>query len=75
MYGPCPELDRHLSNHYEHCSTGFVSFDRQPGDDPILDILDLYRVRLAPLVLDLNDPAEIEADDFYEVVQLSLFKS
>lgn len=73
VYGPCPELDRHLSNFYEYCSTGFISFERQPGDDPILDILDLYRVRLSPLVLDQEDPAEIEADSFHDVVQLSLF--
>ena len=75
VYGPCPELDQHLSNFYEHCATGFFSFQREPGDDPILDILDLYRVRLCPLILDQDDPAEAEADEFYEVVQLSLFNT
>lgn len=76
VYGPCAPLDAMLQHHYEFCSTGFVHFDRQPGDDPILDIIDEQRDCMAPLDLEEfydryyvadqipeDDPC---SDDFYQ---------
>ena len=64
VYGPCPELDRFLVNHYEHCSTGFVPLHREPGDDPLLDLLEQQRESLFPMP-ELLQPDE---DDFADVV-------
>lgn len=64
IYGPCSEMDKHLVNHYEYCSTGFVRFDRQPGDDPLLDILEMQQASLYPMRMD-----DLREEDFPEVVK------
>ena len=64
VYGPCPDLDKHLANHYEYCSTGFVAFDRQPGDDPLLDILEAQQLVMAPVI-----PEQSPEEEFADVVQ------
>ena len=70
VYGPCSELDKHLINHYDFCDTGFVSFDREPGDDPLLDILEAQQMQMAPA--DFQRVPEMEYQDvisYYEVTQ------
>lgn len=70
IYGPCPALDCHLQNRYEFCDTGFVSFDREPGDDPILDILELQGSRLFPVQLEQAQQEEFpDVVDYYEFTQ------
>lgn len=64
VYGPCSALDCHLQNHYEFCDTGFVRFERQPGDDPILDILELQSTRL--YAVELEKALEQEFPDVVE---------
>lgn len=70
VYGPCSELDACLENHYEFCDTGFLRFDREPGDDPILDILEMQNSRLYTLAPD-PFPQEQFPDvvDYYEFTQ------
>lgn len=63
VYGPCPWLDKHCQNEYEWCSTGFVKFDRELGDDPLLDILEMQHTSLFPMA-----PAPLEEKDFPDVV-------
>lgn len=70
IYGPCSALDCHLQNHYEFCDTGFVRFDRQPGDDPILDILELQNTRLFPVELEKALEQEFpDVVDYHEWTQ------
>lgn len=70
VYGPCPELDGTLVNHYEYCSTGFISFQREPGDDPLLDILEMQKMQLYPMEFD-SDPEEEfpEVVEYYDMMQ------
>lgn len=63
VYGPCAPLNACLQNHYEHCSTGFISFHREPGDDPLLDILEHHSAQLYPMA-----PEPYREEDFPEVV-------
>ena len=74
IYGPCPDLDRNLTNHYEHCSTGFVRFDCEPGADPLLDILEFQKTQLYPMQFEVDVDPEIaqEVDDYYEVTQVCM---
>lgn len=70
VYGPCAALDKHLANHYEYCSTGFVAFQREPGDDPLLDILEAQKTVLFPMsarVLDEYDFPDVV--EYYEAIQ------
>lgn len=70
IYGPCPQMDMHLQNHYEFCSTGFVSFEREPGDDPLLDILELQNRQLYQLpVASATDDDFPDVDAYYETMQ------
>lgn len=71
VYGPCPDLDKSLVNHYEYCSTGFVRFDREPGDDPLLDILEIQKAQLYPMQFaDEVDPVIAQdVDTYYEIMQ------
>lgn len=70
VYGPCAELDVFLQNHYEYCSTGFVAFNREPGDDPLLDILEMQRERLYPMPLNSYTEEDFEdVVEYYEVTQ------
>lgn len=64
VYGPCVPLNACLQNHYEHCSTGFISFQREPGDDPLLDILEQHSDGLFPIA-----PDPYREEDFPEVVE------
>lgn len=64
IYGPCSDLDGYLQNHYEFCSTGFVAFDRAPGDDPLLDILESQADTMCPMEL-----PRAEDEDFPDVVE------
>lgn len=71
VYGPCPALDVYLKNHYEFCSTGFLSFVREPGDDPLLDILEYQKTDLFPMRLDdvLRDEDFPEVVEYYDDMQ------
>lgn len=70
VYGPCPALDVHLQNDYEYCKTGFVSFQREPGDDPLLDILEMQKDELYPMPLDpLTEEDFPEVVEYYEMMQ------
>lgn len=64
VYGPCAPLNSCLVNHYEYCSTGFIGFQREPGDDPLLDILEMQKETLYPMEM-----AGIQDDEFPEVVE------
>lgn len=64
VYGPCAPLNACLQNHYEHCSTGFVSFRREPGDDPLLDILESHKPEEYP-----SDMMQLQEEDFPDVVE------
>lgn len=64
VYGPCPPLDSCLQNKYEFCFTGFVSFNREPGDDPLLDILEAQRDQLCPY-----EPEQTPEEEFRDVVE------
>ena len=63
VYGPCSALDVCLENHYEFCDTGFLRYDREPGDDPVLDILESQSTRLYKL-----EPEPFREEQFPEVV-------
>ena len=69
IYGPCPPLDTCLINHYEHCSTGFLSFDREPGDDPLLDIIEAQKDQMFPMQLEMKDEDFPEVVEYYETMQ------
>ncbi len=73
VYGPCPDLDRWLTNHYRFCSTGFIHFDREPGYDPVQDILEIQRDQLCPMRLEDLYPPEVvdEVDRYYDYTQMS----
>lgn len=74
VYGPCPQLDACLTNHYEHCSTGFYRLEREPGDDPLLDILEAHRDALFPMQIQYDDDDFQDVVDYYETVhQYSFF--
>ena len=64
VYGPCVPLNACLQNHYEYCSTGFFSFQREPGDDPLLDILEEHEHSLYQF-----SPDPYREEDFPEVVE------
>lgn len=64
VYGPCSDLDKHVVNHYEFCSTGFLSFQREVGDDPLLDILEAQAGQLFPM-----QPVPLEDENFPDVVE------
>lgn len=49
VYGPCAPLDLMLQHHYEFCSTGYVRYDREPGDDPVLDLIEEYQADIYPM--------------------------
>lgn len=70
VYGPCVPLNACLENHYEHCSTGFFRFDREPGDDPLLDILESHALDPAQIQPDRLPEEEFpEVVDYYEAMQ------
>lgn len=69
VYGPCPALDGCLVNHYQHCSTGFYAFQREPGDDPLLDILETQRAELYPMQIELHEEDFEDVVDYYEISQ------
>ena len=64
VYGSCPDLDQHLTNHYEFCSTGLLSFDREVGDEPLLDILEWYGAQQSCV-----KPEPLQEEDFPDVVE------
>lgn len=71
IYGPCPPLDACLVNHYEWCSTGFWCIHREPGDDPLLDIIEEQQDVLYPMSFDEIEPEVAqEVDDYYDITQL-----
>ena len=73
VYGPCSDLDKHLNNHYEFCSTGFLGFDREIGDDPLLDILEAQASCLFPLASEVPEEEEFQdVIEYYELMQLCI---
>ena len=70
IYGPCAELDRCLQNHYEHCSTGFVGFEREPGDDPLLDILESQSSSMHPMEMSyVQEQEHQDVVEYYDMMQ------
>lgn len=70
VYGPCPELNSYLQNHYEYCDTGFLTFQREPGDDPLLDILEQQADKLFAIAQEAPQEEEFrDVDDYYEITQ------
>lgn len=53
VYGRNGLLDSLLQHHYTFCSSGFVQLQREPGDDPLRDIIEEQ--------MDLRQPMDIEA--------------
>ena len=51
VYGPCPPLDSCLTNHYQHCSTGFLFIPHELGDQPMLDLLEQYTYHMQPITI------------------------
>ena len=74
LYGPCSYLDPYLVNHYEWCSTGFYCFEREPGDDPLLDIIEEQSQQMFSINFGYDIEPEIaqEVDDYYEISQLCI---
>lgn len=64
VYGPCAALDGCLQNEYEFCFTGFFAFKSEPGDDPLLDILEAQRDQLYPY-----EPEQTPEEEFPDVVE------
>lgn len=69
VYGPCPDLQKHLQNDYQFCATGFIRFEREPGDDPLLDVLESQRTELFPMPDLLSEEANPDVVDYYECTQ------
>lgn len=71
IYGPCKPLDQCLVNHYEWCSTGFFTYDREPGYDPIYDILEEQSQALFPINF-IDDSEFSDVDDYVSFTQLGM---
>lgn len=77
VYGPSAPLDAMLQHHYEFCSTGYVRYDREPGDDPILDIIEQQELEMVPMDIedvyrrfyatDILPDQDPNSDDFYQI--------
>lgn len=77
IYGPCADLDRMLQHHYQFCSSGFVQLHREPGDDPLVDLIEENHNQLNGITLEEfyarhyateipeEDPC---SDDYYQTV-------
>lgn len=72
IYGPCTPLDQCLRNHYEWCSTGFVSIDKEPGYDPIGDIIEENTSNLYPIQFSQENSSDPDVDDYYFYTQLGM---
>lgn len=81
VYGPCSELNQCLTKSYEFCETGFFTFQREPGDDPLLDILEhhvqVFGTGPAPVPIDTTPEEDFpEVVEYYETMQqLCMFNS
>ena len=77
IYGRSSVLDGMLQHHYQHCSSGFVQLRREPGDDPLMDLIEENQTSLQPMDLQefydkyyaadeipVDDPC---SDDFYQI--------
>lgn len=77
IYGRNSLLDGMLQHHYAFCSSGFVQIQREPGDDPLQDIIDEAQDQMQPMDLEEfynryyaadeipeDDPC---SDDFYQI--------
>lgn len=70
VYGPCAPLNACLQNHYEHCDTGFFSFDREPGDDPLQDIIEAQQAVMYPMeMMEFREEDNLEVVEYYEMMQ------
>ena len=77
IYGRSSVLDGMLQYHYQHCSSGFVQLRREPGDDPLQDIIDEAQDQMQPMDLeefynryyaaDLIPEDDPCSDDFYQI--------
>lgn len=80
VYGPCAPLNACLVNHYEFCDTGFFMFQREPGDDPLLDLIEQQNAVLYPMDVfpgfDRPEPEELEefadVDQYYAYTQMAM---
>lgn len=74
IYGPCPPLDSCLTNHYKHCSTGFLFIPHEVGDHPMLDLIEEYTSCLFPMRIELTPELAEEIDAYYDAAsQLSFW--
>lgn len=71
VYGYSPDLHRVLDQQHEFCSTGFYTFDREPGFDPVIDIIEEQKVKLFPFS-DLTVDDTVIIDDYFEFTQLAM---
>lgn len=70
LYGPCAALNQCLVNDYEFCQTGFFRFDREPGDDPLVDILEYHHEVYSDVKKeDFQTEMFPEVDDYHEMMQ------
>lgn len=76
IYGKNDDLEKVLVNDYEYCKTGFYRFDKEPGFDPIMDLVDDQRLCDAEVLHDFlksfNAEIEAEVDEYYEATQLAM---
>lgn len=52
VYGRNSVLDNMLQHHYQFCSSGFVQLHREPGDDPLLDLIEEQNEKMQPFDFD-----------------------
>lgn len=77
IYGRNSLLDGMLQHHYAFCSSGFVQIQREPGDDPLQDIIDEAQDQMQPMDLEefynryyaADEIPENDScsDDFYQI--------
>ena len=75
VYARSAVLDSALQKHYKFCSIGFYEFEKVPGYDPILDVIEECGENyMYPLDIFSAPEPEIEAevDNYYEATQLAL---
>lgn len=71
IYGYSSDLNACLTDKFQWCSTGFITFDKDVGYDPVADFCDERRSWFVPLPVEYPQ-AEKEVDDYYNFTQMFL---